>query len=106
MAIKQEANSRLIITIGAVSGILLLVMMIGTEAWFKNEERHELEIKWQASPNLALLEMRAEQQARINGYRVDAKTGVRAIPIGEAMRMVVETKGKLPATQPAAQDAK
>ena len=100
-AIKQEANSALIITIGAISGILLLVAMIGTEAWFKNEEHQELAVKWDESPNLALQELRAEQFKRIETAHVDDVTKVKTIPITEAMKLIVETKGKLPATQPA-----
>ncbi len=50
MAMKQEANTPLILTIGAMSGILILVIMFGVEAWFRHEERAELDIQWDKQP--------------------------------------------------------
>ncbi len=105
-AIKQEANSALIITTGAISGILLIVVMIGTEAWFRNEEHQELALKWDETPNAALQELRAEQFKRIETPHVDDVTKLKTIAISDAMKLIVEAKGKLPATQPATAPAK
>ena len=42
MAFKQEVNVPLIFTIGVVSGIVLLVTVIGTQAWYQSEENIEI----------------------------------------------------------------
>ena len=45
MAFKQEVNVPLIFTIGVVSGIMLLVIVIGTQAWYQSEEINEVALK-------------------------------------------------------------
>ena len=48
-AIKQDVNAPLILTIGVVSGLLLLVIVFGLEAWFVREETTEIDGKWKRS---------------------------------------------------------
>ena len=93
MAQRQEANVPLLMTIGAISGFLLLVLAIGTEAWFLREVQHETAAKWDNAEVQPLTDQRAEQVARINSYRWANKEHTRAtIPIDQAMKMVVEQK--------------
>src|SRR6266550_1920930 len=100
MAIKQDVNAPLIVTIGVVSGILLLVIMFGTQAWFVREERDEIAQKWEAAPNTQLEELRKAQRARIETK--GTVEGRHTIPIQDAMKDVISSGGKLPATQPTA----
>ena len=81
MAIRQEANTPLIVTIGVVSAILLLVTTFGLEAWFLYEEQHETERKWNESRNLALEEMRDTQREHL--------TTKAKLPIDQAMQQVI-----------------
>ena len=82
MAIKQEANVPLIVTVGAVSGILLVVITFGVEAWFLYEENNEIAAKWDQNPNVRLKELREEQTAKI--------TTSAQMPIDQAMKSIVE----------------
>jgi hypothetical protein len=101
MAFKQEVNVPLILTIGIVSGIMLLVIVIGTQAWFQNEEQSEIAAKAMEFPHQGLIDLQNGQRANINSYRwVDQKNGVVAIPIGRAMEVMVQTQGNLPTTAP------
>jgi len=103
MAIKQEVNAPLIVTVGVVSALLLLVISFGTESWFVREEHEELEKKWETSPNVQLETLRAEQREHINtaGFTgPDKKT--RTMPIADAMLIIQQNNGSLPATRPAA----
>ncbi len=101
-AIKQQANAPLIITVGTVSAMMMLIIMIGIHAWFIKEERDEIENKWEMNKNAALVDLKTEQQKRLSSYAwSDPKKKLVAIPIDEAMKKVVERGGKLPATQPA-----
>ena len=87
MAIKQDVNAPLILTIGIVSGLLLLVIVFGLEAWFVREENVEITTKFDNSTNPWLVDRRAEQRAKIAG-------------IEEAKQLVIRNNGKLPATRP------
>jgi hypothetical protein len=103
MAIKQEVNAPLIVTIGTVSALLLLVIMFGTQAWFVREEQAELDKKWETSPNVQLETLRAEQREHINTTGIggpDKKS--RTMPIADAMLIIQQNNGSLPATRPSA----
>lgn len=102
MAIKQDVNAPLILTVGIVSAILLLVIVFGVQAWFVWEEKTELAGKWEVSKNAQLDELRASQSARIaSAGTIDVDNQkVRTIPIADAMQLVIQNGGKLPATQP------
>ncbi len=85
-------------TIGAVSGFLLLVLAIGTEAWFLREVQYEVAVKWDNVPVQPLTDQRFEQQARLNTYRWTNKEKNRvAIPIEHAMKILADQRGKAPA---------
>ena len=105
MAMTQQANAPLIITIGAVSGLLLLVLMFGVEAWFRYEERAELDQQWSESKNEWLDTLRDGQTKHLNTYAFNAESKNWTIPIAQAMEKVAATEGKLsvapPTTQPA-----
>jgi hypothetical protein len=103
VAIKQEVNVSLVVTIGVISGILLLVVVIGVQAWYQNEEDIEFARKEVEFPNDALISLQTEQKANINTTRwVDKKNNVVAIPISQAMKIMVQTQGNFPSTQPSA----
>lgn len=95
MAIKQEVNTPLLLTVGVVSALLLLVIVFGTQAWFVREERDEIAAKWEVSKNVQLEELRTTQRANIQ------RTGPTTIPIDKAIQVLEQTGGKMPATQPA-----
>lgn len=95
MAIKQEVNAPLIVTIGVVSGFLLLVVVFGVQAWFVREERDEIADKWREAKNVQLDDIRSAQRAKIES------SGGTMIPIEKAMQEIIRSGGKLPATQPA-----
>ena len=103
MSIKQDVNAPLIVTTGAVSGLLLLVVVFGLQAWFVREERAEIAEKWERSPNQQLIDLRADQHARIerDGTVKEGGADVRMMPIDRAMTIIAQRNGKLPATQPA-----
>lgn len=103
MPMKQEVNVPLVLTIGIVSGVLLVVMIIGTEAWYRSEEQSEIAAKASEYPYQELIDLKASQTKRISEYRwVDRKAAVVAIPIERAMQIMVQTQGHFPSTQPSA----
>ncbi|HET6251242.1 MAG TPA: hypothetical protein VFE47_26400 [Tepidisphaeraceae bacterium] len=106
MAMKQEANTPVVLTIGAISCFLILVIMFGTEAWFRYEQRNEMDTLWNENPNTWLIDRRDAQKAHIVApASEDPKTHARHVPIEVAMEEVIKTGGKAPATQPSAEPA-
>jgi spermidine synthase len=108
MAYKQEVNVPLVMTIGIVSGILLLVTVIGTQAWYQSEEQDEVMLKageaFERAPTLGLpnptfAELKDTQTGALAAkpHWVDAKKKDRvAVPIGDAMEYLENHGGKLP----------
>jgi hypothetical protein len=101
MAFKEDVNSQLIITIGAMSGFMVIVVVIGLQAWFMSEEKREMDEKYADAQNPELVELRKEEHTKISTYRwIDKDRKIAAIPVDDAMTMLIQNKGKLPATQP------
>ena len=87
------------VTVGIISTLLLIVIIIGLQAWFTFEERLEIQTKWAQSKNVQLERILEEQRARLT------QKGPTTIPVEEAMKILVQRNGKVtfPATRPATQ---
>jgi hypothetical protein len=108
MAFKQEVNVSLLLTIGIVSGILLLVIVIGTQAWYQSEEMAEVAVKADEataralspdSPVVTFAELQHEQELALAAkpHWVDEKKKDRVtVPIGQAIAYLAKHEGKLP----------
>jgi hypothetical protein len=108
MAFKQEVNVPLLFTIGIISGIMVLVIVIGTQAWYQSEEMNEVAVKAQeatersldtTSPTKSFAELKQEQLLALNGkpHWTDATKKARAaVPIDDAIAYLTEHQGKLP----------
>jgi hypothetical protein len=108
MAYKQEVNVPLVMTIGIVSGILLLVTVIGTQAWYQSEEQDEIVLKSGEAaaraltiglPNATFAELKEGQKKSLvaKTHWVDVKKKTRVtLPIDEAMEYLANNSGKLP----------
>jgi len=102
VAIEQDANVPLVLTIGIVAGILLIVIVIGLQGWYQSEENDERAIKADHYKNTELIELKQTQTNNISQFRwVDKTKNVVAIPIDQAMRIVIDSHGNPPSTQPA-----
>ena len=101
MAFKEDVDSQLILTIGAISGLMVIVAAIGLQAWFMTEEQREFNQKSATSINYELTNMNDAQTKNIMTYRwVDADKKVAAMPIDQAMKVLIQNNGRLPSTQP------
>jgi len=98
----DKVNAPLIITTGAVSGLLVIVIVIGLQAWFLSEQQAESARKNENAVNYALADLQTRQIKQLSGNRVvDKDKQVVAIPIEQAMSIVARDNGRIPATQPA-----
>ncbi len=81
------------ITIGIVSVLLLVVVIVAVEAMFAQQAQAEFERKVVAESPEEIRSLRAAQLGQISGYRVvDPKAGVVAVPIDRAMELVIEER--------------
>lgn len=84
-------NIPVLATLGVVSAILVFVIIVATQAWFRYEFNREYEVKVILRPNQQLNEQRATQLAQLDGYRiVDEQKQIAAIPIDRAMEETVK----------------
>lgn len=100
MAMKNEVNVPLIVVIGVVSAFVLAACIISLQAWYVSMERQQVaQYDDAVFPSLATL--RADQQAHLNGYRwINRDQQLVSLPIEEAMKIVAQNQGRLPATRP------
>lgn len=97
MAMKEEPNTPVIFTIGAISVLLIVVVMFGVEAWFRSEAIAEMDTQWRDNPNTWLNDLREEQTKHITTVGFNKDEDAWHIGIEQAIREVVKDNGKLPA---------
>jgi hypothetical protein len=108
MAFKQEVNVPLILTIGIVSGIMILVIVIGTQAWYESEESNEVAIKAVEasqrsldpdSPTFSFPQLKQGQLDNLSAkaHWVDeTKKDRMTMPIDDAVKYLATHDGKMP----------
>lgn len=97
MANTQDVNAPLIWTVGLVSAEILLVAIIGMQAWFGAAERDELARKWKEAGNPQLDQLRKEQTRNLAIRRwIDVEKQIVTMPIDRAMAYVAVHEGQLP----------
>ena len=101
MAQREQANVPLLLTIGGVSGFLIIVLAMGIQAWFLREVQREVAQKWDNTPLQPITDIKRTQEMNISTYRwIDKDKKRVAIPIDDAMRIIAK-QNAAPATQQA-----
>lgn len=102
MSRSDDIDIGMIVAVGVFSAIVVVVIVVGFQAYFYNLQEAELARKAVEQPAWALRDLLLQQQMELNGYRwVDRDKGIVAIPIGLAMDLTVQRQGRLaPATAP------
>jgi hypothetical protein len=100
--LKNDINTPLLVTIGTISGLLLLVVLLGVHAWYLYEVDLETQAKWNDPTkvvNERVHDLKAEQTADLNGTPrwSDREKGTIKIPITQAMQVIASSGGKSPA---------
>lgn len=108
MAFKQEVNVSLLLTIGVISGLMVLVIVIGMQAWYQSEEQNEIAIKAQDagqralegdSPETTFAQLQQEQKHALvaKPHWVDESKKDRVtMPVNEAIGYLTFHSGNLP----------
>src|SRR4051812_22691796 len=98
MPMKIDVNTPKILFSGVVSVLLLVLVIIGVNAWFLNFEEAETKLKWEMEPNNDLANMREGQVKQISTVTTNRDSSKRTIPISQAAMLLVQSGGKMPAT--------
>ena len=76
--------------IGAVSSLLLIASIAGTQAWYYNAAAAEQKRKFEGDVYWDLAAARLDQQERLHRYRwVDQSQLIAAVPIDRAIELTV-----------------
>lgn len=106
MAFKQQINIPVVVTVGVISGLVLIVLLLGTQAWYSHEEAAESAAKGAGYQPSEFVVQREQQRADLKSAHWADHTGQTVmIPIDQAMDLIVQSGGKLPSTQPTTQPA-
>jgi hypothetical protein len=98
---RLDVNVPKLLTIGVVSTLLLVVVLLGAHGYFLKAQRQEFAAKWHDAPNPTLLELEKRAGEQLHTFRwIDQKTGTVQLPIDHAIRIMAATKGAPPTTQP------
>jgi len=95
---QDDPQSTSTVTVGIVSGLLLLLVIFGLQLLYYRMAGREAEIKT-GDPAAAAAALRAEQEGLLEGgYRwIDREKGIVALPIERAMeRVAAPSQGGLP----------
>ncbi len=97
-----DLNLKLLIVVALVSAILLVEIVVVTQAYFYNAQEDEMATKQIGQPSWELRELVLAQQADLNSYRwVDREKQRVAIPIDRAITQFVQQEQQRAATRPA-----
>jgi hypothetical protein len=96
-----DLNIGLLAVIGVVSVLLLVEIVVVTQAYFYNTQEEEIAAKQVNQPSEELNAIVADQQAELNSYRwVDRDKQRVSIPIRQAMERFVAAEAARAATRP------
>jgi len=92
----RDLNVPLILTIGIISVLLLIVAIVGTEAWFRYEMHQEREEKVVQQPFTELEDLNQQQTRLLRSGPAwqNKEKGVVSVPIDQAMQRYIETRGQ------------
>lgn len=90
------------VAVGVIGILVIILIVLALQVLYYRTEASELQSKIYSQPRHALLQLRAEQQERLQSYRwVDKPSGVVAIPIERAMDLVVRDESERASRKPA-----
>ncbi len=91
----KDVNVPLILLIGVISGLLLLIIAIGAQGWYYYEAARERQVKVYEGQYRDLVELRQQQQQRLETLRwVDEDRTRAAIPLEQAFDRYLEQQGQ------------
>lgn len=97
--LKNDINVPLLATIGAISSLLLVTILLGVHAWYLFEVKTEFDAKWANATSDRVVELKRSQMSQLEAKgvsRADPEKGTFRIPLADAKKAVVANGGKLP----------
>ncbi len=105
MKSESDIDLTFLLTIGVLSLLLLVELIVGVQAVFYNSVGREVQRKDIDQPWWELKNLVDEQKADMHAYHwVDQKKGIVAVPIDEAIDLFVRKQAAQAASAPADHD--
>ena len=95
MAMKDEVNAPLIVTLGILSGFLVLISAIGVQAGYLFEEQREITRKYDLAKNEWLEDIHRVATTHLTLSQLDQGRKAATVPIDVAMEIVAASGGKI-----------
>lgn len=105
MATKQDVNASLLLTVGAVASIIIVVIVIGVQAWYLFLTKEDITAKSLTAVKGELQSVVEEQKVRLHSNIASSSEGSGKISIDRAMDALVKYNGRVPGTAAATQPA-
>jgi hypothetical protein len=101
MGFNIDVDVPKVVTIGAVSVIILVVILAGTHGYYLKYDRGEFAAKYYPATSPLVDDTNKLAAERLHAYRwANEQKSAAAIPIDTAIKIMVQTKGRPPTTQP------
>lgn len=100
-AYELDVNVPKMVLVGAVSVLLLAIILIGTHGYFLKLEKETFAAKNFDAVHPQLDEVNRVANLNLHSFKwVDKNSGTVQLPIDDAIKVMAETRGKPPTTQP------
>lgn len=101
MGFDLQLNVPKIVTVGVVGVLCLVITMLLTHGFYLKFTQDEFVAKHKDYTNATLVKLNEQYAKNLHTYRwIDEKTGTVAIDLSQAVKVMSESKGKPPTTQP------
>lgn len=96
----EDIPTDLVITIGIVGAVLLLVIVVGTQAWYYSALEAVRQEQVVNAPNTWLMTVQNEQLELLNSYgQTNAEAGQARVPIDRGIELWVAKQENAPLTE-------
>jgi hypothetical protein len=104
MAMKDAVNIPVIVTISIIGSLMVMVLVVGVQAWFLWEVNREVAVKWENTKQEPYTSLRKAQLEEISSYRwVEPDAKMVAMPVQAGMERLIASGGKMPTSKPSTQ---
>ena len=101
MAYYLDVNVPKLVMVGAASTLLLAIVLLGVHGYYLKVEQDEFSAKYYFAQQPLLDSVRQSSDPHLHSYRwIDRNSQTVQLPIDRAIKVMAESKGNPPTTQP------
>jgi hypothetical protein len=98
---KIDVDVPKLVTIGVVSVLILVIVFTGTHAYYLKFDYEQFTSKYYEPTSPLVDEVKAKAGEQLHTFKwKDQKTNTAQVPIDQAIKIMAQSKGRPPTTQP------